>query len=182
MKETSCVGCGASFPDIEGPVHRYLDSSPGCWAAFGEVLACEYSDVRYAGVHRLTVDAYAVQHPGRPSPQTIQSVAVHLISLCLVLEHGVEMSRATKAMQVAVKGKDRFFWLTPPSGRFEITVADVRKANTPEEHAELVRAWAACAWSAWSEYHGIVRSWLPPAEQFSRAQQDSPTDASIVAH
>lgn len=161
MKEAVCIGCGASFPDVEGPVHRYLDSSPGCWAAYGEVLAREYGDARYAGVHRLTVDAYAVQHPGRPSPQTIQSVAVHLISLCLVLEHGIEMSRATNAMKTAVKEKGRFFWLAPPSGRFETTVADVIRADTPREHAEFVHAWAACAWSAWSDHHETVRSWLP---------------------
>ena len=63
-----------------------MESSPSCWAAYGEVLAREYNDPAFMAAHRLTVDAYAVQHPGRPSPQSIQSVALHLISLCLVLE------------------------------------------------------------------------------------------------
>ncbi len=78
----SCFSCGALAPDIDGPVHRYMDSSPGCWALFGEVLAREYSDYNYASHHRLTVDAYAVQHPGKPSPPSIGSVAVHLHLRC----------------------------------------------------------------------------------------------------
>jgi hypothetical protein len=48
----------------------------------------EYGPLDYPDVHRLTVDTYAVQHPGRPTPQTIQSVTVHLISLSCVLERG----------------------------------------------------------------------------------------------
>ncbi len=38
----SCFSCGALVPDIDGPVHRIVDSSAGCWAIFGEVLAREY--------------------------------------------------------------------------------------------------------------------------------------------
>ncbi len=68
-----CVGCGALVLDIEGPTHRYLGVLPGCWALYGEVLKREYSDHREWLVHRLTVDAYAVQHQGESSPQTIQS-------------------------------------------------------------------------------------------------------------
>lgn len=79
--ETKCFSCGALVKDIDGPVHRYMDSSPGCWATFGEVLAREYSAVNYGLNHRLTVDAYALQHPGKHSPQSIQSIAVHLVSL-----------------------------------------------------------------------------------------------------
>lgn len=81
-----CRGCGALVPDTEGPTHRYLGASPGCWAVYGEILEKEYSDYRYWRAHRFTVDAYAVQHPGESSPPAIQSVAVHLISLYLMLE------------------------------------------------------------------------------------------------
>ena len=65
----ACFSCGAQVPDVEGPTHRYMLSSPGCWAVFGEVLAREYSNALYMKNHRLTVDAYAVQHPGKPSRQ-----------------------------------------------------------------------------------------------------------------
>ena len=39
--------------------------------------------------HQLTVDAYAIQHPGKPSAQSIQSVCVHLISLYASLEREI---------------------------------------------------------------------------------------------
>ncbi|MHB8425474.1 MAG: DUF5946 family protein [Gammaproteobacteria bacterium] len=156
-----CRGCGGLFEEIQGPTHRYLEASPGCWAAYGEVLVREYSDPAYYRIHRLTVDAYAVQHPGQPSPQSIQSVAVHLISLCLVLERGIEMTRATAAIQAAVAHKENYIWLAPPSSLGSITVADIHRAQDAAEHEKLVRAWAASAWSAWSPHHATVREWLP---------------------
>lgn len=161
MALSKCPGCGGLFEDIEGPTHRYLEASPGCWAAYGEVLVREYSDAAYYGVHRLTVDAYAVQHPGHPSPQSIQSVAVHLISLCLVLERGVDVQRATQAMQAAIKDKSRFVWLTPPASLGAVTVADVCATMGLEEHRKKVQAWSASAWAAWSPHHTTIRAWLP---------------------
>jgi hypothetical protein len=156
-----CMGCGGLFADTEGPTHRYLESTPGCWAAYGEVLVREYSDPVYYRVHRLSVDTYAVQHPGQPSPQSIQSVAGHLISLCLVLEQGVELDRATAAIGAAVKRKGTYTWLAPPPSMGSMTVADVRHAEDAQEHERLVRAWAKSAWAAWAPHHPIILGWLP---------------------
>ena len=154
-----CPGCGALVPDIDGPTHRYLGASPGCWAVYGEVLEKEYGDYRYWPVHRLTVDAYAVQHPGKPSPQTIQSVAVHLISLYLVLEEARSLDEAMEAMQQATTRKQHFAWLEPPASLGEVTVVYVRDAKNPAEHTERVREWASSTWEAWSPHHEVVRRW-----------------------
>lgn len=157
-----CPGCGALFPDTAGATHRYMECSPGCWAAYGEVLAREYSDPTLFGrVHRLTVDAFAVQHPGRPSPQSIQSVAVHLISLCLQLEHDATPPEATKAIQEGSRTKTRYVWLPPPEFPGAVTVADVNAATSASAHETLVRQWAGAVWSAWSAHHAAVRAWLP---------------------
>ena len=51
----------------DGPTHPYYGCSPACWARYGEVLAREFQDPAYFGLHQLTVDAYAVQHPGSRS-------------------------------------------------------------------------------------------------------------------
>ncbi len=161
---TSCPGCGALFPESAGPTHRYMESSPGCWAAYGEVLAREYGDpALFARAHRLTVDAYAVQHPGQPSPQSIQSVALHLVSLCLVLEHGATPREATAALQAGAAGakKSRYVWLTPPASRGAVTVADLQRATTASAHEELAWQWARAVWSAWAPHHAAVRAWLP---------------------
>lgn len=156
---TACTGCGARVPDIEGPTHRYIESSPGCWAIYGEVLAREYSDYRYGRLHQLTVDTYAVQHPGTPSPQSIQSVAVHLISLYLVFEEGRHCWETAQAMQRATSHKGRFQWLDPPAPRGKLTVLDVRAVETPEEHARRVEEWARDVWNSWSAHHQTVRAW-----------------------
>ncbi len=53
--QVRCIRCGALVPDVEGPTHRYIAASPGCWAVFGEVVAREFSDYRYGRVHLLKV-------------------------------------------------------------------------------------------------------------------------------
>ena len=156
---TMCPGCGLVLPNEQGPVHRYLGSSPACWRLFGEVLSREYSDPQYRVVHRLTVDAYAAQHPGKESPQTIQTVALHLISLCLVLEDGYPLDKATRAIGQAARRKKEFWWLTPPASLGAITVREVHAANTPEEHGSVVRRWAETVWVAWAAHHDTVRRW-----------------------
>ena len=55
------------------------------------MIAREYSEPALGDIHRLTVDAYAAQHPGRPSPQSMKSVGVHLIRLCLAVEQGFDV-------------------------------------------------------------------------------------------
>jgi hypothetical protein len=137
-----------------------MESCPGCWATYGEVLALEYGDPPGARLHRLTVDAYAVQHPGRPSRQSAQSVAVHLVSLCQVLEHRFEMPKATEAIARAVKAEEPYPWLAPPESLGLVTVADVHGASGPEEHLARVREWASSSWAAWATHHGQVGSWI----------------------
>ena len=161
MDTCKCFSCGGEFPDIEGATHRYMRSSPGCWAVYGEVLAREYGNPGYFGVHRLTVDAYAVQHPGSTDRQSLQSVGLHLVRLCLFLEHGLQEARANEAMLEASKNKRDFVWLKPPETFGELTAADVAKAGDAVEHKRLVRAWAQSAWNAWSDHHATIKAWLP---------------------
>ena len=100
-----CFGCGGLVPQMDGPTHRYMLSSPGCWHVYGQVLVRDYTDPALRDVHRLTVDSYAVQHPGQPTPQAIQSVCVHLMSLCLIVERGLATSYATRVMGAATKAE-----------------------------------------------------------------------------
>jgi len=154
-----CMWCKGMFPDEGGPTHEYMESTPGCWAAFGRVLAREYQDRRLLEVHRLTVDSYAVQHPGAPSRQSIQSVGVHLVRLCLFLERGVTPEKANAAMLEAAKHKAKYDWLEPPASLGALTVADVEAASNPAEHLSVVRSWATQMWEVWSPHHSTIRSW-----------------------
>jgi hypothetical protein len=154
-----CPGCGGLFADTDGPTHAYIGASPGCWAVYGKVLAKEYGEYRYPAVHRLTVDAYAAQHPGTPSRRSIQSVAGHLISLYLVLKRGLDAKRATAAIREAVAQSGRFLWLEPPPSLGALTVLDVARAADLAEHVRLVEQWANSVWDAWAEHHETIRKW-----------------------
>jgi len=77
MEYETCIGCGLKSEKGDGVTHQYLESSARCWAKYGELLAREYENSRYMSVHDLTVDAYALQHPGTK----ISSAYVHLASL-----------------------------------------------------------------------------------------------------
>lgn len=155
-----CSGCGALVADVDGPMHKYIGASPGCWAIFGEVLAKEYTDfARYAPIHRLTVDVYAAQHPGAPSRQSIQSVAVHLVGLCVVLERGLDFAQATDAIRQTLKRRAEFVWLDPPAPSDWLTILDVAGAQDLAGHESVVRRWAESVWEAWSPHHATVRRW-----------------------
>jgi Family of unknown function (DUF5946) len=158
-----CMWCKAKLPAIVGATHEYMESTPSCWAAFGRVIAKEYSDPQFFAVHRLTVDAYAVQHPGKPSRQSIQSVGVHLVRLCLFLEHGLEPEKANDAMLAAAKLKSTYHWLEPPASLGRLTVSDVDAATNAEHHKVLVRQWAEQMWQVWSAHHDVVRKWATAA-------------------
>ena len=161
MSMSKCFSCGGNFPDIDGPVHKYMASSTGCWATYGEVLAREYSNPTFFEVHRLTVDAYAVQHPGSTDRQSIQSVGVHLIRLCLFLEHDLLPENANELMLLAGKNKKSFHYLEPPKDFGLITAKDVFNAKNELEHKELVRNWSSSVWDSWSIHHETIREWLP---------------------
>ncbi len=154
-----CIGCGAEVPAEDGPTHRYLESAPGCWRLYGEVLAREYEKPAYWPVHQLTVDAYAVQHPGRKSAQTIQSAAIHLVRLYLQLECDVEENALLPVTRAIAQRKGQLMWLNPPESRGPLTVLDIHAAAGPEDHINRVRAWAGQAWSAWASHHDPVRRW-----------------------
>ena len=157
-----CPGCGQLFPDIEGPNARYPGAAiPGCWAAFGEIIAKEFQDYRYGSLHRMTVDAYMLQHPGIEDPRTIQSVHVHLIALALFFDRGMQNDKVTHVLgRYSEKNKPDFYWLEPPVQRGDITVLDVVKAHTPEEHLQLVQDWARSVYEAWSDYHDVIFGWI----------------------
>jgi hypothetical protein len=162
MKTEVCCGCGVILPQIDGPVHRYMESSPSCWATYGQVLAREFSDPGYMAVHRLTVDTYAVQHPGRPSPQAIQSVACHLVSLHATIELKMPLAAATQLLGTCADTM-QFEWMTPLPGPFAVTVADVWGATDAGSHGVAVEKWANAAWRGWEPHHARVRAWAEKA-------------------
>ena len=161
---TACPGCGISLPDSDGPTHAYLNASPACWALYGEILAREYSDLERFVVHQLTVDTYAVQHSVGSDPRSRQSLALHLMTLCLFLERGAD-PRTGPALHKRLIGRRVEQELDPPRPNGDLTVAYVYGAVTPDEHIDRVERWARDVWEAWAPHHHTIRRWLD--ESFS---------------
>lgn len=154
-----CPGCGGLFGEIDGPTHAYMTSSPGCWAAYGEVLAREYSEPRLMAVHRLSVDAYAVQHPGDGSRRAVQSVGLHLARLMVQLDEGMRRIDAGGFMVSLAERKHELPLLRPPPPA-SVTVADVAGVDGTDAHIAAVRRWARAAFDQWSPHHAFIRAWL----------------------
>lgn len=159
IDETECPGCGAVLPRIDGPVHSYMNGSPACFQQFTTILAFEYSNPSLLPIHRLTVDTYAVQHPGREGTrQQIQSVGLHLARLGRQLDGPIAPKETNDVMLGLGPHKHTLELLEAPK-RFSMTVADVAEhAGTPL-HPVKVRAWALATWNDWSAHHEYIWRW-----------------------
>jgi len=156
---TTCPGCGLVLPQASGPTHRYIGASAECWSLYGEVLARIYGDPDRRRLLQLVVDSYAVQHPGAPGRQAAQSVAIHLMTLCLCLEEGHDPAEGPR-LHKAMAQRRAFPWLEPPGSRGSLTIRDVADAGTNERYESAVRRWARDVWRAWSPHHATIEAWL----------------------
>jgi hypothetical protein len=141
-----CEDCGAVV----------AEGKAGCLKIFEEILAREFSDYRYGKIHRLTVDAYSLQHPDQYM-RSGKSFAAHLTGIYAALE----AQEALAVNQTVQK------WLSTnpkidkpariPKQRGSLTIVYIRDAADADEHVERVRDWARDVWGAWSEHHGLAR-------------------------
>ena len=132
-----------------------------------ELLAAEYSSAELQQVNRLTVDTFAVQHPGAADDRrTVQSVGLHLARLHLQLESPRPPLETNAVMLDFSKHKATLKWLDPPDA-FAITAPDVARHAGTDAHAAKVREWADASWADWSAHHDYIRGWI--AENSSHA-------------
>lgn len=137
-------------------------SSPGCWREFGELLAADYSSRHRMQFHQLVVDSYAAQHPGDGDlPQQVQSVGLHLMTLCLFLEEETDPALGTALHRRMVRKPS--FRRLERSGPGELTWQHVSRAVALEEVRTAVYEWAGAVWDAYRAEHHTVRSWLREA-------------------
>jgi hypothetical protein len=117
----------------------------------------QLSDPRQAGVHMLAVDVYMAQHPGTPGRQAAQSAWVHLVGLCLVLEHDFDVVMSARAKARLAAPDAAFVWLEPPASLGAVTVLDVLAAPDADGAAAVWR-WAESVWTAWTAHHAVIRT------------------------
>lgn len=154
----ACPGCRALLPATDGPTHRYIGASAACWGLYTALHSGGEPPLLPGAYNALLVDVYAVQHPGQPSPQAIQSVAVHLLVLYGVLAQGVEPQNALWIRQQALSERrqpklHRFTWLSPPDFAGTITIADIVSQPTPAARTAHVRRYLDSVWNVWDAAH-----------------------------
>ncbi len=141
-----CEDCGAAV----------AGGRAGCLKLFEEIIAREFSDYRYGRTHRLTVDAYSLQHPDKYM-RSGKSFAAHLTGMCAALEQ----EDAAALNQTIQK------WLSTnpqidkpahlPERRGDLTITYISSASDADEHVNRVKEWARDVWVAWREHHDLAR-------------------------
>lgn len=174
-KSETCPWCRlitASSP-ADSPVHAYLEASPGCWRTYGELLAREYSDTRYMAVHGLTVDAYALQHPGTARPadkadRRLKSIWTHYASLYAFFEKDIPLSELARVKQetnpkikaALEAARPKIDWpatLPSPEKLSNINVKHVLEIDTAEEYRDMVHRWARHIYDCWEILKGPIK-------------------------
>lgn len=116
-------------------------------------------------MNALIGDAYAVQHPGTPSDQAVQSVAVHLLVLYGVFQGGVEPADALWIRRRALRVKKapkrgRFVWLDPPAFEGSLAVSHIAQAPDPVSCAGAARVYVEQTWALWYAKHDrTISAW-----------------------
>lgn len=156
---TRCSGCGVRLPAVNAPVHPYMTSSPACWLRYGNLLAAQYSNPKRMAFHQVVVDAYAAQHPDGDDPRAVQSLAIHLMTLCLFLEDGIDPSQGPRLHRRMID-RPVFHHLEAPPSRGRLTMLDVPLDDTPANARRAAYAWAEEVWTAWVTHRQTVRDWI----------------------
>ncbi len=147
---TSCPDCGA-----EGVVDE-----EECRRLFEDVIEREFSRPELFKVHRLTVDAYSLQHPDRYM-KSAKSAAAHLTGMCWAMEH-LDSPAVSRAMSRWLNGSPSLPEIDrpPPGRRGQLTIRHVHGASVSAEHLERVQEWAESTWAAWEGQHAQARAWV----------------------
>lgn len=159
--DTPCPGCQALLPPMDGPTHRYIGASPACWALYSALQSGGEPPLHPAPATALLVDAYAAQHPGTPSPQAIQSVAVHILTLHGILAHGIGVDQALRLRRLALQERagsrhGRYTWLAPPDFSGTPTIAAIVAEPTPTARTAMVERYVEQIHHRWFNRHGTT--------------------------
>ena len=149
-----CEDCGAVV----------AEGRAGCLKLFEEILAREFSDYRYGRIHRLTVDAYSLQHPDKYM-RSGKSFAAHLTGMYAALESedALALNQTVQKWLSTNPSIDKPAQLPTPKRRGRLNIAYVHSAPDADEHVKRVREWARDVWAAWSAHHELARQFINEA-------------------
>lgn len=147
----------------DAPCSCGFPSRSACHSLFEEVIAREFSDYRYGRIHRLTVDAYCLQHPD-PYMRSAKSFAAHLTGMYCALELGGDR-KILRRLQQWLSTNPNLKKPRPPAEKGSIHIDYVAAAQDAEDHERRVRRWAEDIWQAYRAYHDLARRWTERARR-----------------
>jgi len=156
LRGDDCPHCGA----------QAVGGEDGCNELFREVVGREFSRPELFRVHRLTVDAYSLQHPDQYM-KSAKSAVAHLTGMCWAMEGDHDPS-VSVALSRFLDGNPRFPKPEPvpaPGQRGTMTILDIHSAPDSAEHIDRVKGWALQAWESWSDHHEQARRWVAAAKK-----------------
>jgi hypothetical protein len=154
MEEQACEGCGRV---VEG-------GTAGCRARFEALLARDFSDTRFFGVHRMFVDCYCLQHPDDYCASA-KSLAAHLVGLAQILDEAASPATGSPDLRSWLDGNCKLDKPAVPAIRGAVTLGDLDGIEEPAAWREAVRGWAESTWEAYRELHPVARRWAAEAEK-----------------
>lgn len=151
-----CEDCGALA----------AEGRAGCRKLLEEILAKEFGDYRYGKIHRLTVDAYSLQHPDKYM-RSGKSFAAHLTGIYAALK-SKDASAVNKAVQKWLTTNPKIDKPDPlPKQKGNITISFIHNAVDAGEHERRVREWARTVRSAWSKHRALAKQLIDEATEAS---------------
>jgi len=157
-----CI-CGLERTAEVAITHAYVPATAGCWQLFGEVQADESLRFGYPRAHKTVVDAYMASHPGNGMDRReAQSVVVHLVGICGLLELNWEPEQSRSAMRKVLGRRGGDLPVLRPWARpSALTIHSMVGAHDLPDYEHRAIMWANDVWDAWADEHTTIRSLLP---------------------
>lgn len=144
----ACGECGA----------RVVGGTSGCRSIFDQMMKQDFFGEPNRRLHHLVHNAYVLQHPGSRSNQ---SVAIHLTSMCWLLEAqgrpAWDLLPASVLTRLSMQDSLPKLHIGNPAVNLNILHV---WGHRPEEYPDRVESWANAVWQSWSPYHDQARDWL----------------------
>ena len=154
MTDETCAGCGRAI----------AGGTAGCRASFEALLARDFSDSGFFGVHRLFVDCYCLQHPD-DFCASAKSLAAHLVGLAAIVQGEAGPATGSADLRNWLDGNRALAKPALPGERGAMTLADLEAIGEPAAWREAVSRWAASIWTAYAPLNGLAREWLAQARR-----------------
>lgn len=147
-----CPECGGQVEGGRG----------GCQALFDEIEYAMQDDLRIAAIHRLALDAYAMQHV-ESYCESAKSYAAHLIGLWWGVQHLDDPAPVASVLGILNRNLKL---IKPPvlKDRGSIMLPEVMRRYHDDSDVDAfvsdVRAWVLDVWDAYADQERFVQVWL----------------------